>query len=253
MISELKQVAWQQKDNVVSMNVLLPDGREITFPIDEELINYLVGSSPKLVYLHVRFRGDAEERIFYVDLEGIKPFAIKDSDKELKYSPSKEKKKKQRPANATVKGKYTFVRGESHPERFLSDNGWRQAKQNFEIYDTSEKQVEQKTEQPVVEYNTPKLKTDYQLQTKKKSCINCRTKIGFDQQFCPHCNAEQFKKCTQCQHKIPADAVVCQYCGTPQNSNQPTPDPKTTSIENSQSKDNEPFDDDDEDVLDISL
>jgi len=228
MLHDLQEISWAQSKDKVTVTVPYKDGKDMTFPIKIKLVNYLVGNTPKLVYLYVQLEGQPSETTYYADFSGLEPIVL--FSEKIVYKPNApESDEHETKAEQKLKrkGVYGIARGESHIERYLGKEGWQRQKNFFDIFDFQEVQVEIKKQEEDTA-KREKIETKHLLTTKYKNCFNCGSSISISEEICPNCQTKQFKHCISCNNKIAAEAQVCQFCGTAQTQQTETTKPQAT-------------------------
>ncbi len=214
MLEKLQKLDWIEKGGFVNVRLPLGDFKEILFPIDDDMINYLVSNTPKIVYLFVALEGEMEERVFYVDFEGLRPLVSVEDALRVKVDEDGNVPNRLKEQGFVSVGRYCFARGESYTERFLSPEGWLRQKTYQDIYRNEERKQVPVAEPVKVEPVQTAVKSESLLSERLKPCVKCGQNINISDEVCPQCEAEQFQKCTACNNKVGANETACPHCGT---------------------------------------
>ncbi len=184
MLDKLQQLEWEQKNDRSIVIHINDNNNKIGFAIDNSLVNYIVSNIPKYLYIYIELANN-KEQVYFVDFDGImskiptqNKLVVKISDKFGRTSKKTNKKSK---------GKYSLARGESYPNRFLSDKGWQKQRKYFDLFDINDFTTEKITKPKQVETPTKVKKASSKL----KECIACGEIIPSKVDICPYCKYNQ--------------------------------------------------------------
>lgn len=204
-MSELKELSWKQQGNEVIITVQKENGEELNFLLEEKIINYLAGNTPKMYFFHIEINNESEKS-YLVDFEKLK--SIVSTKNSLKISLGKTKRKNQY-EGITPKGKYCIARGESYYDRHINDKGWQHQRKYYDLFEISDIKTSKKAGNLIVPGKNENSKEELEIQNnlsnkssistqstqksggKLKECINCGEIIPTKMEICPYCKASQ--------------------------------------------------------------
>lgn len=203
-MSELKELTWEQHGNEVIIRIEKENAEVIYFPLDEKVINFLAGNTPKMYVFYIELNNE-KEKTFLVDFDKLK--SVVSNQNSLKISFGKQKQSTQY-IGISIKGKYCIARGESYHERHLDEKGWQHQRKYFDLYDIEDIKSAKKVEIPFV----PKTeeKTEQKIEVKIENQQNTTTQKT-------ESKGGKLKECIKCAEIIPSKLEVCPYCGANQN------------------------------------
>lgn len=201
----MTQLDWAQKGREVVIHIPKNDNK-VSFYLDEDLINYLAGNTPKTYFFLIEFDNEDKENTFFIDFENLK--SVVSQENSLKITIGKKIKRKRNYGNAKPVGRYCIARGESFHERHLTENGWQHQRKYFHLYkiDDYKGTVDQPEEikQKSVEQKEKVVEKVENQSTKSSTQSTSDTK-------------SKLKECIKCQEIIPSQMDTCPYCKTNQN------------------------------------
>lgn len=203
-IQEYKKIniAFKQADN------------EISFDLNEKLINQLVATTPKIVNLNIKIQNSPETAI-PIDFTGIYP--VTDTQQGLKLVVQKTIT----PTNQILTDDYYYISPMHNTQSlFLNENGWNTNKKLYKLANLSIKEINININ---ININTQNIVSQpitteiINSINKKKECVKCKQLIDNNIAFCPFCGSSQtvetINTCIKCKTQIPANAKFCFNCG----------------------------------------
>jgi len=196
-MSDLKELQWQQHSNEVIIKVSTDKFEDISFLLNEKLINFLASNTPKMYVFYIELNNEAEQS-YLVDFNNLK--SIVSHQNSLKITMGKQKKTIEY-SGVAIKGKFCIARGESYHERHLNENGWQHQRKYFDIYDVNEIKSAKVTETITKQENSNTTTENTQNQATHKNISS----------------SGKLKECVKCAEIIPAKLEICPYCKANQN------------------------------------
>ncbi len=196
-----QELNWKQKNNEVIIELISEADEQIRFLLEESVINYLAGNTPKFYIFYIKLKNEAEKE-YFVDLNTLKSVVSRRNSLKVTLTTSKKSKTAIRYKGLKPIGMYCIARGESFYDRFLTDSGWNRQKSYFDLFNDNElsKKTENKTvenENKIPVKNNLTTKTDIPVKKQEVSefvnCPNCKEEIHTKFDICPYCSAENYK------------------------------------------------------------
>ena len=197
---------WHQNANGINVETSC-DGVFAQFTIDNSLIHYLLGCTPRLFIVYVQNKQGNESQ-YVLDLTDIKPVINRSNG--LKLTVGKPLKRNN-VVTGDVCGRYCLARGESYHERFFTDKGWQSQRNYFNLFSNvssvkvEEKVVEKTEPKPIVETpqkpKTPPTPPPFNFD-------NVDTKKNVE----PEKPKGKLTVCKFCGEIYPSSMSICPYC-----------------------------------------